>query len=117
MVTWITGNSGAGKTTLAKKLITVDGGILLDGDEMRKCWDLGFTKEDRIENNLRIAKIAKMLDAQSVDVVVSTICPYIDLRATVKEITNCRFIYLDGGKTGEEYPYDVFNPVYPEKPL
>ncbi len=106
MITWIHGNSGAGKTTLAKKIIAHDGGVLLDGDAMRTCWTLGFSKEDRIENNLRIAKLAKVLDGQGLNVIVSTICPYRDLRAKVKEITNCRFISLDGGKTGEDYPYE-----------
>lgn len=107
MITWITGNSGSGKTTLAKKLISIDGGIILDGDSMRTCWSLGFSKEDRIENNLRIAKIAKVLDAQGFNIIVATICPYRELREQVKEITNCRFIYLDGGKTGDKYPYEL----------
>ncbi len=106
MITWITGNSGAGKTTLAKKIIAADGGVLLDGDAMRECWKLGFSKEDRIENNLRIARIARVLSKQGVNVIVATICPYRSLRAQVKELTDCRFIYLDGGKTGKEYPYE-----------
>jgi hypothetical protein len=105
-ITWITGNSGAGKTTLAKKILRADGGILLDGDDMRSCWSLGFSKEDRIENNLRIAHIARVLEKQGFNVVVATICPYVALRAQVKEITNCRFISLDGGKIGEQYPYE-----------
>lgn len=106
-ITWVTGNSGSGKTTLANKLIKCDGGILLDGDKLRECWTLGFSKEDRVEQNLRIAKIAKMLDLQGFDVVVSTICPYKDLRARVKAITNARFIYLEGGKEGKDYPYEM----------
>ena len=106
MITWITGNSGAGKTTLARKLIQTDGGVLLDGDSMRTCWKLGFSKEDRIENNLRIARIAKVLDAQGFNVIVATICPYRALRQEVKKITNCRFIYLEGGKSGKDYPYE-----------
>ena len=69
MITWITGNSGSGKTTLARKIIAADGGILLDGDSMRTCWSLGLGKEDRIENNMRIAKIAKVLDGQGFNVV------------------------------------------------
>lgn len=107
MVTWITGQSKSGKTTLAKKIIAHDGGILLDGDAMRKCWTLGFSYEDRVENNLRIAKIAKELSDQGFNVVVATICPYKQLRQDVHTITNCRFIYLSGGlETSEQYPYE-----------
>lgn len=107
MITWITGNSGSGKTTLAKKIVKSDGGIILDGDSMRTVWTLGFSKEDRWENNLRIARIAKILDEQGFNVVVATICPYKDLREEVKKITRCRFIYLEGGLSGQEYPYET----------
>lgn len=106
MITWVTGNSGSGKTTLAKKIIASDGGILLDGDGMRTCWSLGLSKEDRVENNMRIAKIAKVLDGQGFNVVVATICPYRELREQVKRITKCRFIYLEGGIESEDYPYE-----------
>jgi adenylylsulfate kinase-like enzyme len=106
MLTWITGNSKSGKTTLAKTIIASDGGILLDGDSMRGCWTLGFSKEDRIENNLRIAKIAKMLDAQGFNVVVSTICPYRELREQVNKICFPRWIYLSGGIVDKDYPYE-----------
>ena len=107
MIWWITGNTGSGKTTLAKKMT---GTIVLDGDELRNCWSLGFSKEDRWEQNMRAARLAKMLEKQGYDVVVSTICPYKDLRKEVQVITGCRFIYLDGGKeTTKEYPYETYN--------
>ena len=106
---WITGNSGAGKTFLAK--IMNDGRrdtVILDGDYIRQIWpDLRFSKEDRTENNLRVARLAKMLSMQGVTVIVSTICPYVELRKQIKEITKCKFIYLSGGKEPtEEYPYE-----------
>lgn len=107
MITWITGNSGSGKTTLAKKLLKLDGGILLDGDSMRTVWEIGYSKEDRVENNLRIAKLARIFDEQGINVVVATICPYKDLRDSVQKITRCRFIYLDGGLSGPEHPYEA----------
>lgn len=97
MITWITGESGSGKTTLAKKLIKLDGGIHLDGDQMRTCWKLGFTLKDRAENNLRIAKIARILSNQGFNVIISTICPTEFLKLKVKLMTNCRMIRLDGG--------------------
>ncbi len=107
MICWITGNSGSGKSTLAKKILKTDGGVWLDGDSMRSVWTLGFSKEDRVEHNLRIAKLARMLDDQGLNIVVSTICPYRDLRSEVQKITRCRFIYLDGGLSGPEHPYEV----------
>ena len=106
MITWITGNSGAGKTRLAKALIEKYGGVLLDGDDMRTIWKLGFSREDRWENNLRIAKLAKILDGQGFEMIIATICPYRNLRDEVQKITNCKFIFVEGGKTGENYPYE-----------
>jgi len=37
------------------------------------------------------------------------ICPYRKLRKEVREITNCKFIYIEGGKEGKEYPFDKPN--------
>ena len=104
MVWWITGNSGAGKTTLA---LQMKDAIHLDGDVMRTVWQLGFSEKDRYEQNLRIARLAKVLRNQGFNVVVSTICPYKDLREKVQEICGCKFIYLEGGQEpNEEYPYE-----------
>lgn len=103
-VWWFTGNSGAGKTTLA---VRVQDAIKLDGDALRNVWKLGFSKEDRYEQNLRTARLAKLLSEQGYDVVVSTICPYKDLRDQVQEICNCKFVYIEGGKEpSEKYPYE-----------
>lgn len=105
-VTWITGNSWSGKTTLAQRMIK-PGEILLDGDAMRAVWPgLGFTKADRVEQNMRIARMAKEMSDQGFNVIVATICPYRDLRNEVQKITRCRFIYLEGGKVGKDYPYE-----------
>jgi len=82
------------------------GDIVLDGDEMREVWqNLNMTEKDRIENNMRIARLAKMLSDQGLNVIVAVICPYRDLRKAVKKITNCKFIYIEGGKVGKQYPY------------
>jgi len=109
MITWITGNSGAGKTRLAKSLQAKYGGVILDGEDMRRCWDdVRFTKDDRWKHNIRIAQLAKIIDNQGIDVIVATICPYKELRDRIKMIINCRFIYLDGGKpSSKEYPYEL----------
>lgn len=103
-VWWFTGNSGSGKTTLSMRMKDV---IHLDGDEMRKVWKLGLSKKDRYEQNLRIAKIAKILREQGYDVAISTICPYKDLRKQCREICDCKFVHIEGGKEpSKEFPYE-----------
>ena len=86
---------------LARKL----GGVLLDGDEMRRCWNLGMSQADRIEHNLRIARIGFMLEQQGVKVVVATMCPYKSLRASISKTGKVKWIHIEGGHTtieGEE---------------
>jgi adenylylsulfate kinase len=94
MIWWFYGESGSGKTTLANQIK----GIYLDADTMRPaiCEDLGFSEEDRRKNNKRIARLAKVLNDQGYDVVVSTICPYEDLRKDVYFICKCRFVKVEG---------------------
>jgi adenylylsulfate kinase-like enzyme len=105
---WITGNSGSGKTTLAKRLRKDE--VLLDGDDLRGVWtDLDLSEAGRREQNLRVARLARLLADQGFGVIVATICPYRDLRARVQAITGCRFVYLPGGKSGPEYPYEPFD--------
>lgn len=107
MITWITGQSKAGKSTLARQIAKDTRAIVLDGDAMRQVWPgLGFSKEDRWENNLRAARLAKELDKQGFDVVIAMICPYKELREEVRKITGCRFIYLEGGIQSPDYPYE-----------
>lgn len=97
MIIWFTGKSGAGKTTAAKQLIAEMRNVVhLDGDDLREVWtDLGFSDNDRYEQNMRIAKLARLLDRQGFNVVISTICPEIkDLREKAWQICRCKFIHL-----------------------
>ena len=122
MITWIYGNSGAGKSTLAELLRLgylqyhkYDDCVVLDGDALRTIWtDLGLSEADRREQNLRAARLTKLLDDQGVNVIVATICPYRDLREQVRAITDCRFIYVEGGKSGPEYPFEMPDDVREE---
>lgn len=79
-VVWITGLSGAGKTTVAHELVTrlrQAGGtvIHLDGDALRVVYaeDLGHQIEDRRRIAMRHARLCRMLSEQGFDVVCSTI--------------------------------------------
>lgn len=87
----LTGLSGSGKTTLANamklQLSLLEYEIeILDGDELRKTVsrDLGFSRADRIENNLRIGKLALEKWKEGKLVIVSTINPYEESRAFLK---------------------------------
>ena len=96
MIIWIRGPRKSGKTTLAKQLLERMNAVWLDGDDMRTMWpDLGFSEQDRLVNNIRVAKLAKILEDQGHDVIVSTICPDY-CKEDVFNITGCRFIELNG---------------------
>lgn len=112
MILWLTGNTEAGKTTIARKLCGKNT-VLLDGDDLRNVWPgFGYSKEDRWENCLRVARLAKLIESQGLAVVVAVICPYENLRVVVENICGCKFIYVPGGKEGAEFPYEVpTNPV------
>jgi len=106
---WITGNSGAGKTSIAHELQNeITDAIVLDGDELRKIWPgLGFSKMDRIEQNCRAVRLAESLELQGFTVILSVICPYKDLRNEFDKEYDITWIKLRGGKEpSKEYPYE-----------
>lgn len=94
---WIYGEGGSGKSWLAEKLVA-DGSIWLDGDDMRATIsaDLGFSDEDRLENNLRIARLAEELAGQGFGVVVSTQAPTEKIREQIYYACKCRFVSIGG---------------------
>src|SRR5580698_6756198 len=79
-VYWITGLSGAGKTTIGRLLwdrLRAAGrpAIFLDGDALREviAEDLGHSRESRRRSAMRNARLCRMLSAQGTDVVCPTI--------------------------------------------
>lgn len=91
-VIWLTGLSGAGKTTLASALkyeLTAAGHRVetLDGDEVRENLSrgLGFSKEDRDTNVRRIGFVARLLARNGVIVLASAISPYRQSRDDVRQ--------------------------------
>ena len=89
-IVWLTGLSGAGKTTLAQALRERLAGCgrleVLDGDEMRTtlCKGLGFSREDRDANVFRIGYVATLLARHGVVTIVSAISPYRDARDEIR---------------------------------
>jgi bifunctional enzyme CysN/CysC len=82
-VVWLTGLSGAGKSTIANLVETElhDRGYhtyLLDGDNVRHGLnsDLGFTAADRVENIRRVAEVAALMVQAGLIVIVSFISPF-----------------------------------------
>jgi adenylylsulfate kinase-like enzyme len=110
MIIWLTGNSGSGKTTVAYTIKNIFfNWIVLDGDEMRHSIsrDLGLSKNDRIKNNIIIARLANILHKQGFNIIISSIAPFQCGRELVNKIINCIWIYIEGGKTGYKYPYEI----------
>lgn len=111
IVYWFHGNSGSGKTHLAINY-NKPNKVVLDADDMREVWtDLGFSKEDRYEQNLRLAKMARILMIQGFNVCVASICPYADLRRKIKKeiLPNVRWVYVsspDSKPPSKEYPFE-----------
>jgi adenylylsulfate kinase len=88
---WFTGLSGAGKTTIAEivehELRNRFGQVeVLDGDIVRTNLSkgLGFSREDRDTNILRIGFVADLLARNGVGVIVSAISPFKEARDQVR---------------------------------
>ena len=82
-VLWLTGLSGAGKSTIAnrleQKLLAIGGHtMLLDGDNVRHGLnrDLGFTDADRVENIRRIGEVARLMNDAGLIVICAFISPF-----------------------------------------
>ncbi|KAG8519411.1 Bifunctional 3'-phosphoadenosine 5'-phosphosulfate synthase 1 [Galemys pyrenaicus] len=90
---WLTGLSGAGKTTVSMALEEhlVCHGIpcyTLDGDNIRQGLNknLGFSPEDREENVRRIAEVAKLFADAGLVCITSFISPYTQDRNNARQI-------------------------------
>lgn len=90
---WLTGMSGVGKTTLvgaARGRLQAEGHIVIsvDGDDVRQTTsrDLGFTKEDIIENNARIVDACSRQRTAADVIFVPVIAPYASSRAVARRV-------------------------------
>ena len=94
-VIWLTGNSGAGKTTLADNLLKRMRAVKLDGNEMRDSISIGagFSEDERLKHNLRVARLAKKLSKQ-MDVIVSLIAPTVGIRTRIERIIKPIWVYV-----------------------
>jgi adenylylsulfate kinase len=102
-VIWMTGLSGAGKTTIARGLekeLLKKGYLsqVIDGDELRAGLNknLGYSNEDRKENLRRIAEISRLFINCGLITINSFISPTHEVRSMAKSIV------------GEDYYVEVF---------
>ncbi len=99
-VVWLTGLSGAGKSTIAAHLerMLFGRGIsasVLDGDNLRHglCGDLGFTMEDRRENVRRAAHAARLFFDAGHVVICALISPTAEVRGAARDtVPHGRFL-------------------------
>jgi cytidine diphosphoramidate kinase len=105
-VIWITGLSGAGKTTVAEALGRCFGKyglkpILLDGDILRNVFNSTdetkkiYAREERVKLSHKYALLCKILSSQGLTVIISTISMYDEIYAWNRNnLPNYSEIYL-----------------------
>jgi hypothetical protein len=89
MIYWLTGQPGAGKTTLAKWLEAHFAGkaTIIDGDDIREIFDNKDYSEVGRRKNIELAQnIAKFIHYKGEVAIVSLVSPYKDQRDSFKEV-------------------------------
>ena len=103
MILWISGISGVGKTTLARKLYKLikkktDNVVWIDGDQFRKIFnnDLKYTLKDRNKNAQRICSFVKFLSSQNINIILSANLTSNKYRSWCKKnLKNYISVYID----------------------
>lgn len=107
-ILWLTGNTGAGKTTLAEAVEEYMNEampaehplarrcIVLDGDHMRATISVDETlsAEDRRRHNLRVARLAGHLRDRGFLVIVAVIAPFASVRKEIDAECSPVWIYV-----------------------
>lgn len=99
---WLTGLSGAGKSTIAHLLYSYlrrkkNNVVYLDGDDLRKIFGTtnNYSPNERKVLALSYSRLCKMLTEQSIDVVIATISMFHEVRDwNRRNITNYKEIYI-----------------------
>ena len=94
MIYWFYGQPGAGKTTLAKELLNHIEAVHVDGDDIRSLFqNKDYSREGRTKNLTLINNIVRFLDHKNINVVVSVVSPFKELRDDMLN-TNIKYFYV-----------------------
>ena len=88
MIIWLTGQPGAGKTTICKEILQLKDFryFHIDGDDLRDLFENKDYSETGRKKNIELAQqIAQYLHNKGKDVLVSLVSPYKDQRDNFKE--------------------------------
>lgn len=102
MIIWFTGQPGAGKTTLALKLIDEKKRenpelsiVHIDGDNLREITqNFDYSLEGRKKNIENVYTIARFMDYYGALVVISVVAPLRIMRDTLKETNKMTEVYV-----------------------
>jgi adenylylsulfate kinase len=96
MIINITGQAGAGKTTIANRLTqSVKNPIVIDGDELRDLFkNKDYSEDGRRRNITNAYNIARFLEAKGYTPIIALISPYLDLREELKSQAEVIEVYV-----------------------
>lgn len=102
-VLWLYGLSGSGKTTVASCIQRIVKSlnipfIVLDADELRNNYwpEVGLSKDARLENTRRIARLAKTYKDLGIAVIVAACAPFQEQRNEVLQLLpDTKFVYVN----------------------
>lgn len=96
MIINLTGQAGAGKSTIARELEKIlYNSIVIDGDELREIFvNKDYSEDGRRKNITNAYNIARFLESKGFTPIVALISPYEDLREDLKSITKVKEIYV-----------------------
>lgn len=114
MIYWFTGQPAAGKTTLAKHLISylsnTEKVIHIDGDDLRDIFqNKDYSELGRRRNIERAQDIARFMNLKGHSVVVSLVSPYKDQREEFKKNNDVIEVYVHTSETRGRESFHVSN--------
>ena len=113
MIYWISGRKRSGKTTLAYHLKGIlehygESVVVLDGDEIRDQFPIGYKDSERYKRTIDISKMAVILEEQGVISIIALLSEKKEWRVKCRKMfKESKLIYLPGGSGPEAVFYEV----------